>query len=161
MSSKVQSGHLSISLEGQIYSTTKCCKCRNMINIQLNSPATGPTDKYRRIRVDNWSFGMFMMFLYTISVLLEISTQLYIRWTRKWVSLGTILREIVMASASEVMISSGLASANEIMWGGSTSGTPPTFVETTKSPHDAASNNAMQKDSVNEQLRKMCPRTKT
>ena len=60
-----------------------------------------------------------------------------------------------------------------------TSGTPPTLVETTNKPQDAAeywcgvrsdgrtahacipSNNAMQKDSVREQFKNMCPRTST
>lgn len=42
-----------------------------------------------------------------------------------------------------------------------TSGTPPTLVLTTKSPQQAASRMAMQKDSVSEQFRKMCPRTST
>jgi hypothetical protein len=46
-----------------------------------------------------------------------------------------------------------LGSANFIMEGGRTSGTPPTFVETTKRPQDAASSRAMQKDSVREQFK--------
>ena len=55
--------------------------------------------------------------------------------------------------------SSGLAS--KTIWGGRTSGTPPTSVDTTKSPQHAASKMAMQKDSVNEVFKKMCPLHKT
>ena len=45
--------------------------------------------------------------------------------------------------------------------GGSTSGTPPTPVATTRHPQHAASRIAMQKDSVNEQFRKTCARWST
>jgi hypothetical protein len=43
------------------------------------------------------------------------------------------------------------------MWGGRTSGTPPTSVETTVNPQQAASNIAMQKDSVNEVFKNIWP----
>jgi hypothetical protein len=56
---------------------------------------------------------------------------------------------------------SGEGSANFIMEGGRTSGTPPTFVETTNRPQEAASKRAIQNDSVKEQLRKICPLTNT
>jgi hypothetical protein len=41
------------------------------------------------------------------------------------------------------------------MCGGNTSGTPPTSVETTRRPQQAASRIAIQKDSVKEVLRKI------
>lgn len=43
------------------------------------------------------------------------------------------------------------------MWGGNTSGTPPTSVVTTRRPQHAASKIAMQNDSVREVFRKMWP----
>ena len=55
----------------------------------------------------------------------------------------------------------GLTVAKTTMSGGSTSGTPPTFVATVSRPHAAASRMAMQKASVREQLRNSCPRTST
>ena len=51
----------------------------------------------------------------------------------------------------------GLAGASYIMSGGSTSGIPPTFVETQSRPQDAASRIAMQKASVRDVFKKMWP----
>ena len=55
--------------------------------------------------------------------------------------------------------SSGLA--KEIMSSGRISGTPPTQVETTYRPAQAASRIAIPKDSVSEVFKKMDPRTRT
>ncbi len=94
--------------------------------------------------------------LYTSSVLLQTFIQEYIALIRVCVSLGTVRLEMTTASdiASNKSCTVG-DSANFIMDGGSTSGTPPTQVDTTKSPQEAASRRAMQKDSVKEQLRNM------
>lgn len=50
--------------------------------------------------------------------------------------------------------------AKYIICGGRTSGTPPTSVETTINPQQAASNIAIQNDSVNEVFKNMCPLNK-
>ena len=53
------------------------------------------------------------------------------------------------------VIPSSSVSENIIMSEGKTSGIPPTFVDTTNSPQDAASTMAMQKASVKEVFRKI------
>lgn len=107
--------------------------------------------------------GIFIIIMrsYTISVLSHTSSQLYIDETNLCISDGTILLDTLMASDKASTKSPAFGSENLIMDGGRTSGTPPTRVDTTNSPHDAASNKAMQNDSVREQFRKICPLTNT
>mmetsp|Transcript_1320 Transcript_1320/g.2322 ORF Transcript_1320/g.2322 Transcript_1320/m.2322 type:complete len:208 (+) Transcript_1320:667-1290(+) len=62
-----------------------------------------------------------------------------------------------MAFLSPSTSSSTLGSHRTIMSGSSTSGTPPTFVDTTKRPQLAASKIAIQNDSVREQFKNTCP----
>mmetsp|Transcript_21425 Transcript_21425/g.46797 ORF Transcript_21425/g.46797 Transcript_21425/m.46797 type:complete len:251 (+) Transcript_21425:616-1368(+) len=66
-----------------------------------------------------------------------------------------------MAFRTPCTRASALGSQRTIMSGSRTSGTPPTLVETTSRPQLAASRMAMQKDSVREQFKNMCPRRKT
>nr|AFK45826.1 unknown [Lotus japonicus] len=54
-------------------------------------------------------------------------------------------------------MSLGSGSAKTIMSSGKTSGTPPTRVLTVNNPQLAASNMAIQKASVNELFKKICP----
>ena len=66
-----------------------------------------------------------------------------------------------MATANFSITSSGFGSAKLTIFFGKTSNTPPTLVETTNKPHDAASTIAIQNASVKEVLRKIWPRTRT
>ena len=66
-----------------------------------------------------------------------------------------------MAFDSTLDKSTVVGFANIIISSGKTSGTPPTFVDTTNNPHDAASKIAIQNDSVKEQFKNICPRTNT
>lgn len=66
-----------------------------------------------------------------------------------------LMREI--ASDVAVTRSSGSGCAKMIISSGKSSGMPPTFVETTKSPHDAASRIVMQNASIRDVLRKIEP----
>jgi hypothetical protein len=75
--------------------------------------------------------------------------------------MGLILLDSDIASIIASESDSTLGSEKLIIEGGSTSGTPPTLVETTNKPQEAASNKAIQNDSVNEQFKKICPLTKT
>ena len=61
------------------------------------------------------------------------------------------------AARSAVSKLSGVGSASCRMCAGRTSGTPPTFVDTTSRPHEAASTIAMQNASVRLVFRKMSP----
>ncbi|WVZ22709.1 hypothetical protein V8G54_001253 [Vigna mungo] len=74
---------------------------------------------------------------------------------------GSILGSIDIAVWIACTISPGSGSANTTMSSGKTSGTPPTRVLTVNSPQLAASNMAMQKASVKEQVKKICPDIRT
>lgn len=60
-----------------------------------------------------------------------------------------------MATASFSQMSSGSGFAKLTIFFGNTSTTPPTLVDTTNKPHEAASTIAIQKASVKDVLRKM------
>ena len=67
----------------------------------------------------------------------------------------------LIAPASASTSDRGSGSAKNSRSGGSTSGTPPTLVATTRHPAHAASKMAIQKDSVKEQFRKIRARFNT
>jgi hypothetical protein len=60
-----------------------------------------------------------------------------------------------MASSSYLIRGRAFAAAKNIISGGKTSGIPPTFVLTQRSPEDAASKIAIQKASVRDVFRKI------
>mmetsp|Transcript_32094 Transcript_32094/g.102108 ORF Transcript_32094/g.102108 Transcript_32094/m.102108 type:complete len:245 (+) Transcript_32094:264-998(+) len=88
-------------------------------------------------------------------------SQLYIRRTRSWNSAASTVGRRSMAAPMASRSASGSGGARMAMSSGSTSGMPPTSVLTGSRPQAAASRMAMQKDSVSEQLRKICPRAST
>mmetsp|Transcript_4398 Transcript_4398/g.9892 ORF Transcript_4398/g.9892 Transcript_4398/m.9892 type:complete len:279 (+) Transcript_4398:3-839(+) len=124
-------------------------------------PEKGPSVEYFTSRTARLGRRDTDMSSYTASVRLATSAQWYMALTRSCSCWGTMRRLMETASTSARQSASASGSANFIMLGGSTSGTPPTLVDTTNSPHDAASSSAMQKASVREQFRNICPLTNT
>mmetsp|Transcript_18598 Transcript_18598/g.42988 ORF Transcript_18598/g.42988 Transcript_18598/m.42988 type:complete len:350 (+) Transcript_18598:403-1452(+) len=131
---------------------------------ETTSPDKPPSRRCRRKRRRKDIGGSLMMRSYTRTVCTATRCQLYMRSMRRWASHGSRAfppssRRIASRTPRTSESTSG--SHKTIMSGSRTSGTPPTFVETTSSPQLAASSMAMQKDSVSEQFRKTWHRRRT
>ena len=113
------------------------------------------------MRSENVIRGDTMIELYTSSVSNATRCQENIFWIRSWKHHGSMGHSgcSSTARAKTLTILGRFGSERSIIFSGRTSGTPPTFVDTTNRPQLAASSMAIQNDSVKEQLKNTCPRT--